>query len=77
MGDFNFDSTEDLAIRSEDGMAGTYYRFYVQGKDHWFRLDPFLTDSMQIVPTYPFGEPPSDLIEFGNNFAVHQNWLYV
>lgn len=50
--DFNFDSREDIAVRSDDENGGTYYRFYIQGKDKQFRLDPFLTDSMQFVPTY-------------------------
>ena len=50
--DFNFDSREDIAIRSDDENSGTYYRFYTQGKDKLFKLDSFLTDSMSIVPTY-------------------------
>lgn len=50
--DFNFDSREDLAIRSDDENSGTYYRFYIQGKDGSFTLDPFLTDSVSLVPTY-------------------------
>jgi len=50
--DFNFDSREDIAIKSDEENSGTYYRFYLQGKDKLFRLDPFLTDSMSIVPTY-------------------------
>ena len=50
--DFNFDSREDIAIRSDDENGGTYYRFYIQEKDKLFKLDSFLTDSMSIVPTY-------------------------
>jgi hypothetical protein len=50
--DFNFDSREDIAIRFDDENGGTYYRFYIQGKDRQFQLDSFLTDSMSIVPTY-------------------------
>jgi hypothetical protein len=50
--DFNFDSSEDIAIKSYDEMSGTYYRFYLQGKDGLFKLDTFLTDSMSLVPTY-------------------------
>jgi hypothetical protein len=50
--DFNFDSREDIAIRFDDENGGTYYRFYIQGKDRQFHLDSFLTDSMTLVPTY-------------------------
>jgi hypothetical protein len=50
--DFNFDSREDIAIKSADENAGTYYRFYIQGEDHLFKLDSFLTDSMMVPPTY-------------------------
>lgn len=50
--DFNFESREDIAIRSDDENGGTYYRFYIQEKDKLFKLDSFLTDSMSIVPTY-------------------------
>jgi len=50
--DFNFDSLEDIAIKSDDENSGTYYRFYIQGKDKLFKLDSFLTDSMSIIPTY-------------------------
>jgi hypothetical protein len=49
--DLNFDQKEDIAVKSENGMAGTHYTFYVQGPDKQFRLDRFLTDSMQ---TFPF-----------------------
>jgi hypothetical protein len=50
--DFNFDSREDIAVRSDDENGGTYYRFYIQGKNRQFQLDSFLTDSMSLVPTY-------------------------
>jgi len=50
--DFNFDSREDIAIKSDDENSGTYYRFYIQGKDKLFKLDSFLTDSMSLVPIY-------------------------
>jgi hypothetical protein len=50
--DFNFDSREDIAIRSDDENSGIYYKFYIQGKDRLFKLDSFLTDSMSLVPTY-------------------------
>jgi hypothetical protein len=50
--DFNFDSREDIAIKSDNENGGTYYRFYIQGKDKLFKLDSFLTDSMSIIPTY-------------------------
>ena len=50
--DFNFDSREDIAVRYDDENSGTYYRFYIQGKDRQFQLDSFLTDSISIVPTY-------------------------
>ena len=48
--DLNFDSREDLAVKSENGMAGTHYTFYIQGPDKQFRLDSFLTDSMNTFP---------------------------
>jgi hypothetical protein len=50
--DFNFDTREDIAIKSYDEMSGTYYRFYLQEKDGLFKPDSFLTDSMSLVPTY-------------------------
>jgi hypothetical protein len=49
--DLNFDSREDLAIKSQNGNAGAYYTFYIQGPDKQFRIDHFLTDSVGIFPT--------------------------
>ncbi len=50
--DFNFDSREDIAIRSDDENGGTSYKFYIQGENKLFKLDSFLTDTMSFVPTY-------------------------
>lgn len=52
VGDFNFDSLEDIAIKCDVGNFGCYYRFYTQGKDHRFHLDAYLSDSIRLVPTY-------------------------
>ena len=49
--DFNFDSKDDIAIKSNSGgNGGPDYNFYLQGLNKHFYLDGFLTDSMGYFP---------------------------
>jgi hypothetical protein len=48
--DLNFDSREDLAVKTENNNGGTYYTFYTQTKDKKFVLDRYLTDSVYSFP---------------------------
>jgi len=48
--DLNFDSREDLAVKTENNNGGTDYTFYTQTKDKKFVLDRYLTDSVYSFP---------------------------
>jgi len=49
--DFNFDSREDFALKTESGgNAGPSYDFYIQNADGKFSLDTFLTNQMGSFP---------------------------
>jgi hypothetical protein len=48
--DFNFDSMEDIAIVNDCSNSGQLYSFYIQEEGGKFRLNRFLTDSMQYFP---------------------------
>ena len=48
--DLNFDSREDLAVKTDNNNSGTYYTFYTQTKDRKFVLDRYLTDSIFSFP---------------------------
>jgi len=49
--DFNFDKKDDIAIFSDcGGNGGPTYRFYIQTDDKKFRLERYLTDTMEFFP---------------------------
>ncbi len=52
IGDLNFDQKEDIAlIKDSGGNGGPIYAFYLQGVNHHFVYDNFLTDSVGTYPT--------------------------
>lgn len=49
--DFNFDNLDDLAIAVDfGGNGGTIYSFYLQETNEKFRLDQYLSETMQRFP---------------------------
>jgi hypothetical protein len=48
--DLNFDSREDLAVKTTNNNGGTDYTFYIQTKDKKFVPDRYLTDSVYSFP---------------------------
>lgn len=49
--DFNFDSKEDFALKSDSGgNGGPIYEYYIQGKNQKFERDKFLTDTVAFFP---------------------------
>jgi hypothetical protein len=50
--DLNFDNKDDIAIINDyGGNGGTFYSYFMQGKDKKFTLDSFLTDSVTYFPS--------------------------
>jgi hypothetical protein len=50
--DLNFDDKDDLAVINDSGgNSGTFYSYFIQGDNHKFALEQFLTDSMTYFPT--------------------------
>lgn len=49
--DFNFDGSEDFAVkRDSGGNGGAFYQYYTQNKRGAFRKDSFLTDRIGYFP---------------------------
>lgn len=50
--DLNFDEKDDIVVINDSGgNGGTFYSYFIQGDNHKFALEQFLTDSMTYFPS--------------------------